>query len=129
MRKLCFAVFFIAVFSAAAYCSDKKNDKMLLTVALGEEITIALKSSPAEGCSWIINNLSSLEKLVFVSESYEGNELAEQEEPQETFGRQIFTFKVADGADGIEELHFSYLKVWEKGVTPIEEKVVAVTIK
>lgn len=138
MKRLCLALMCAAAFSSAAYCADKKSDKMNMTVAAGEEVAIKLESNPSTGYSWIVNNLEELQKLILIADDYEETLLVLDEPADETSaaeeivgvpGKQIFTFKAADGAEGIEELRFSYLRVWEKGVTPVEEIVVEVTVK
>lgn len=127
MKKY-FIAFFLLAYSVFPVCADNiKPGKTVLEVKAGESVTIELEANFTTGYSWIINNLADLTKLSLVSDYYE---VAETDESLAgAGGKQFFTFKADKGLKGKEEVHCAYLRVWEKGVTPIEERVFEITVK
>lgn len=127
---LCAAALLMGALAACAPAApdlpltDKDNGKQV-TLAIGQELTLALESNPSTGFAWEVADLNA-GLLVQVGDP-------EYKAPQSgaplvgAAGTQVFHFKAK--AAGQVELKLNYRRAWEKDVPPAKTYTVTLTIR
>lgn len=94
------------------------------TVRVGQELKIELSSNPTTGYRWQIRNKANLQGLTFVSDNYKQANAA----PNIVGRGGVQTFIFRGLREGEEKLHLVYVRSWEAGARPADEKQFTVKI-
>ncbi len=103
--------------------ADVVNDKTEMEVPAGREFTITLASNPTTGYSWQLAGAPDEKIAKLVGSKFN----APQTDLVGAPGEEVWTFTAV--APGKTTLTFHYVRPWEKGIPPVEENVVDVTVK
>jgi predicted secreted protein len=112
---------FILFFSCpSTNTTTVEQDQM--SVAVGDTFLIRIPSSIATGFTWQLKD-SSNNYTILLNKKYEDGKKDMDGEP----GEDVFTFKAQQRGSTV--LNFVYIRLWEKGLAPKDERKYKVVIK
>jgi len=94
------------------------------TVKVGQELKIELASNPTTGYRWVLRNKANLQGLTFVGDSYKQKASI----PGMVGVGGVQTIRLRGQREGEEKLQFIYVRSWEVGARPADEKQFTVKI-
>ena len=107
------------------YNLDHEKETLQITTLLNKEATFVLQTNPSTGYSWQTNFKQLGSAILVVTDSIN--------KPDHKPGwvgvpsNKVYTLKFLQ--KGVHTLEFNYLRVWEKGIPPVKQKTVVVTVE